>query len=318
MSDCRCSFPKSVFQKRDRKLSETELVDACEEDDVEVVEYPTDVFHPELTTSMSPKNCSNCSSRRSSIKDEDLLFGHLTKRKGNKVDDIFDDGSLLHNSLLRFQPLNPVTQVYRAETSFPQQHQPHRQLYRDVLQQQLQRPTTLLPPPLEKSEIGQIPRQLSNRQSFYEDSESSPAESRRFDEDRLNKVTTPKGSQPPDNDQEPGRVKPRVETEKIRCRSRSENIPSSNFLDPLDISFEEDKSFEDKSDENWTPWKQNGHYLHSPDDENDNAHFDFNAGLASHNNNFVPSTDAVNTFLKSFDSATSMVFHGRTAKDCYS
>ena len=28
--------------------------------------------------------------------------------------------------------------------------------------------------------------------------------------------------------------------------------------------------------------------------------------------NAVPSSDAVNTFLKSFDSATSMVFHGRT------
>jgi hypothetical protein len=43
---------------------------------------------------------------------------------------------------------------------------------------------------------------------------------------------------------------------------------------------------------------------------------EFNAGLGiphpNNNNNLVPSTDAVNTFLKSFDSATSMVFHGRT------
>ena len=83
------------LQKRDRKISETELVDAGgdEDDDgeVEVVEYPADIFHPDLvlTSSMSPKNCSNCSSRRSSIKDEDLLFGHLTKRKGKQVKTIF-------------------------------------------------------------------------------------------------------------------------------------------------------------------------------------------------------------------------------------
>ena len=110
--------------------------------------------------------------------------------------------------------------------------------------------------------------------SLDEDPESSPAAAdafvaKRFDEERLNKVTTPKGTTPHPTEIElelgRGLAKPRVETEKIRCRSRSENIPSSlssssNFFEPLDISFEEDKSFDD----NWTPWKQNGHYLHSP------------------------------------------------------
>ena len=46
------------------------------------------------------------------------------------------------------------------------------------------------------------------------------------------------------------------------------------------------------------------------DDENEGVHFDFD----HNNNNLVPTTDAVNTFLQSFDSATSMVFHGRTGK----
>ena len=49
------------------------------------------------------------------------------------------------------------------------------------------------------------------------------------------------------------------------------------------------------------------------DDENEGVHFDFDPGQPAHNNNnLVPTTDAVNTFLQSFDSATSMVFHGRT------
>jgi hypothetical protein len=48
-----------------------------------------------------------------------------------------------------------------------------------------------------------------------------------------------------------------------------------------------------------------------PDDKGDLD--GFHGHLFNNNSiNAVPSSDAVNTFLKSFDSATSMVFHGRT------
>ena len=80
-----CPF---LFQKRDRKLAETEVEEVGDDAD-EVVEYPADIFHPELTplptstsmSTMSPKNCSNCSSRRSSIKEDDSLFGHKWRGK---------------------------------------------------------------------------------------------------------------------------------------------------------------------------------------------------------------------------------------------
>ena len=82
-----CPF---LFQKRDRKLAETEVEEVGDDAD-EVVEYPADIFHPELTplplptstsmSTMSPMNCSNCSSRRSSIKEDDSLFGHKWRGK---------------------------------------------------------------------------------------------------------------------------------------------------------------------------------------------------------------------------------------------
>ena len=113
-----------------------------------------------------------------------------------QVDDIFDDGSC--HSQQRFQPINSVTQVYRAETSTPSQQQ--QQLLRPQ-QQQHQRPTTLLPPPLEKSEIllGAILRTSERNRHLESESDSirvetsSGLESRRNYDDGLNRVTTPKG-----------------------------------------------------------------------------------------------------------------------------
>ena len=113
-----------------------------------------------------------------------------------QVDDIFDDGSC--HSQQRFQPINSVTQVYRAETSTPSQQQ--QQLLRPQ-QQQHQRPTTLLPPPLEKSEIllGAILRTSERNRHLEHESDSirvetsSGLESRRNYDDGLNRVTTPKG-----------------------------------------------------------------------------------------------------------------------------
>ena len=83
-------------QKRDSKIPNETETDEVGEDGDEVVEYPTDpdsrgqtfLFQREmqdLLASLSPKE-STCSSRRSSIKDDDSLFAHLTsKRKGKHV-----------------------------------------------------------------------------------------------------------------------------------------------------------------------------------------------------------------------------------------
>ena len=183
------------------------------------------------------------------------------------MDDIFDDGSLYGQQ--RFQPLNQVTQVYRAETSTPQPPAPP------------QRPTSLLPPPplaTEKSdfEADIFSRPLPKWPNLEEESETSPAEVFEsmprpvFDENLLNKVTTPKSQQLPTDfgslSNRENKFPGETLAEKTRCRSRSENIPgsSSNFLDPLDISFEDEKSFEERSEELWIQWQQNGHYLHSP------------------------------------------------------
>ncbi len=83
------------LQKRDSKIPDDTETEEVGEDGDEVVEYPTDPdirgqtfpFQREmqdLLASLSPKE-STCSSRRSSIKDDDP-FAHLTsKRKGKHV-----------------------------------------------------------------------------------------------------------------------------------------------------------------------------------------------------------------------------------------
>ncbi len=81
-------------QKRDSKIPDETETDEVGEDGDEVVEYPTDpdsqgqtfLFQremQELLASLSPKE-STCSSRRSSIKEGDSLFGHLTSKRKTK------------------------------------------------------------------------------------------------------------------------------------------------------------------------------------------------------------------------------------------
>ncbi len=188
-----------------------------------------------------------------------------------QVDDIFDDGSC--HSQQRFQPLNSVTQVYRAETSTSQLQQQLHQQQQQRPSPQLQRPTSLLPPPLEKSEIllGAILRTSERNRHLEEELESVETfEPRRFDDDLLNRVMTPKSGQQSLID---SAVQIREESSRqlrddhSRLRSRSENISVSStdtsLLDPFDVSFEDEKSFEERSD--WIAhWKRNGQFIHSP------------------------------------------------------
>ena len=105
------------LQKRDTKLRNETETDEVGEDGEEVVEYlASDLLRgqpylyqrdmQELLAAISPKD-STCSSRRSSIKDDESLFGHLnSKRKGKQViEQLLFGGSFSGKRQLMFRAL---------------------------------------------------------------------------------------------------------------------------------------------------------------------------------------------------------------------
>lgn len=233
---------------------------------------------------------SNCSSRRSSLKDEDSLFPHKCKKSKSKT----------LEEILGIQPESglfeseAVTRVYRAEIPpLPQN------------------PTTSpIPPSTAEANNNKILKVASNPEEAASASllaaGSPPVASNtplsksdillgaiiRTCERNLDKTPPPSstsGPAPPNNNNS------------TRLRSLSENVKQDlkQHLEPLDMSFDttKDSSEDDEDDE---------------DDEEEVVVTSRRSSFSSDGCYVVPTPDECASFRQSFDSATSMVFHRKT------
>ena len=224
---------------------------------------------------------SNCSSRRSSLKDEDSLFPHKCKKSKSKT----------LEEILGIQPESglfdseAITRVYRAE--IPDLPQP---------------PTTSpVPPPSTLCEVGggveannNIKMVSSNLQIDSEAvSASSTAASTPLSKSDILIGAIIRTC-------EKNQDKPSSPAANTRLRSLSENVKQElkKQLEPLDMSFDTTKdSSEDDDDE---------------DDEEEVVVTSRRSSFSSDGCYVVPTADECANFRQSFDSATSMVFHRKT------
>ncbi|XP_059078940.1 atos homolog protein A-like isoform X2 [Tigriopus californicus] len=288
-------------------------------------EYVLSKDHLQLDREIEPENPtpsaltkSPFGSRKSSLKDEDSEQLAKILKKRSSLHDIFDDGT---GSRLPYIQPSPVTTVYRAETDLAQKPIP-------IVPQSDKPPEAR---ELNKSEIllGAILR-TSERNRL----ESSPKMVRprsRASPERVAKTMVHKAEvhEPPRRKNE-GINLPQPTLQQLgtrlkatlnlnmngsktgpRTRSYSDNIyaiepdeSSNQHLEPLDLSFDHDIS----------PYSNS--MANSPPDDD----LDFELAEQENvenvesnvSNGGVPSSNEMNYFRKSLDSAASMVFHGRT------
>eukprot|EP00095_Tigriopus_kingsejongensis_P000275 maker-scaffold329_size204955-snap-gene-1.23 protein:Tk00275 transcript:maker-scaffold329_size204955-snap-gene-1.23-mRNA-1 annotation:"protein fam214a" len=265
------------------------------------------------------------SSRRSSFKDEDPDQLAKILKKRSSLHDIFDDGT---GRKVPFVNPDQVTTVYRAETS-PLLNDPkplrstandrredrrvlnkseillgaiirtseRNQKAAEMVQQRREGSSNLSPECVHKTmvlqaEVHEPPKGLVDQPAAHLREFNLPQPSLEQLGARLKATLTLNGSlgQP---------------TNKARARCFSDNIHSiqpdsseSKPLEPLDISFDH---------EGLSPASDS---LATSPTGND---FEFDLDETDHGLiNGVPSSNQMNYFRQSFDSATSMVFHGRT------
>jgi len=217
---------------------------------------------------------SNCSSRRSSLKDEDSLFPHKCKKnKNSTLDDIL--GIHPESGIFSSDESFNVTRVYRAEIP------PLQALQRQQQQQQ----NTQLPP---RPSTG-----LAVKKS------ESPSRSR---DDNLSKSdillgailrTCERNRHLEDSQRRQGLR---------RRRAESEN-PSKHYdlLDPLDL----DLSFETSKD-----WSEDDEEEEEEEELQEVQQTSRRSSFSA--DGHVPTPDECASYRQSFESATSMVFHRRT------
>lgn len=259
---------------------------------------------------------SQFTSRKSSLKDEDPEQLAKILKKRSSLHDIFDDGT---GSRVPYIQPSPVTTVYRAETDLTRKPMPT----------------------ASKSENSQETRELNKseillgailRTSERNHLESSPKMVRprsRPSPERVSKTMVHKAEvhEPPRKKDERVKLSPQSPLDQLgtrlkatlnlgmngsktspRTRSYSDNIyaiepdeSANQLLEPLDISFDHDIS----------PYSNS--MANSPPDDD----LDFELAEQENQENVssnggVPSSNEMNYFRKSLDSAASMVFHGRT------
>ena len=215
---------------------------------------------------------SNCSSRRSSLKDEDSLFPHKCKKtKSKTLEEILGiqpESGLFENS-------EAVTRVYRAEIPpLPQKPQPtpsgieasnnnnnNNIIHTAKINFEEQTSTSSTTMPLSKSDIllGAIIRTCERNQDKPQSS---------------------------------------------RLRSLSENVKQElkKQLEPLDMSFDTTKDSSEDEEEDYEDLEE---------DEIEIVTSSRRSSFSS-DGHVVPTPDECASFRQSFDSATSMVFHRKT------
>ncbi len=228
-----------------------------------------------LFESLRPK--SNCSSRRSSLKDEEsILFPHKCgdKKKKKAASRLMDD--ILGNPHANL-PADLVTQVYRAEIPplppMPSQPQESQNIHDDKSEEG----------GLSKSDIllGAILRTGERNRHLEEDSD-------------IEQLQSP------------------LKIPASRLRTVSDN-PDNYRIDPLDLTlgspkdgwsdeFDDDEASEEEEDEEGDDVED---ILERPPSSRRSSFSD----AAGH---YVPTPDECVSFRQSFDSATAMVFHKRT------
>ena len=254
---------------------EDQVIEDCDDGEAEDGILPIEVELEALELK------SNCSSRRSSLKDEDSLFPHKCKKSKSKT----------LEEILGIQPESglfdseAITRVYRAE--IPDLPQP---------------PTTSpVPPPSTSCEVGggvegnnNIKVASSNLQIDAETvSASSTAASTPLSKSDILIGAIIRTC-------EKNQDKPSSPAANTRLRSLSENVKQElkKQLEPLDMSFDTTKdSSEDDDDE---------------DDEEEVVVTSRRSSFSSDGCYVVPTADECANFRQSFDSATSMVFHRKT------
>ena len=263
------------------------------------INYLVDFFHTELEA-LELNNKSNCSSRRSSLKDEDSLFPHKCMCKKNK-----SKNSKTLEEILGIQPESglfeseAVTRVYRAEIP------------------PLPQPPTLPPPSLSTSSPTtttttssqspascEVDRDLieakinNNQQQQTEVTEQPMMPLSKSDlllgaiirtcERNLDKNPTPTTPVGP------------------RLRSLSENVKQDlkKHLEPLDMSFDTTRSSKDSSEDE----EEEDEEDLEEDDRDVGGHLtNSRRSSFSSDGHVIPTPDECASFRQSFDSATSMV-----------
>ena len=249
-------------------------------DDDSDEELEDGVLPPEFTLDqlgLNPK--SNCSSRRSSLKDEDSLFPHKCKKKPiSTLEDILgiQPESGIFSNIIN-NPEESITRVYRAEiphlplsTKLPAEAQQSNQVTkpRPVVEEPIivKKPQVVENPPEPKTKTATVCKSDILLGALLRTCERN----RHFEE----------------------------AGDKSRLRSFSENI-AQYAIEPLDLSFDAASSKD---------WSEDEEEEDIPDPGLDSASRRSSFSSDCH----VPTPDECASFRQSFDSATSMVFHHKT------
>jgi len=218
---------------------------------------------------------SNCSSRRSSLKDEDSLFPHKCKKKNSTLDDIL--GIHPESGIFSSDESFNVTRVYRAEIPpLPLQHK--------------QQQNTQLPPRPLTSVSG----------SLTINKPESPVNLSKSDILLGAILRTCERNRHLEADGSPQQVSNGLKGRRLRTESENIGQQCHHLLEPLDLSFDNSKDWSEDDEEE------------EEEEEPEEVQQTSRRSSFSQGEGHVPTPDECASFRQSFDSATSMVFHRRT------